>query len=548
MIKQIIINAIKKAIGESLGVLPMVEVEIPKDEAFGDAATTVAMALAPVLKKPPRRIAEELLPKIHAAGGPFERIEVAGPGFINFTFKQDYWYRSLGEILSNTEDVLRTDIGKGKKVQVEFVSANPTGPLHIGHGRGAAVGIALSNLLERAGYKVQKEYYINDAGRQVRLFGLSLYAKYQQRLGNEIPFPEDGYKGGYIDELCDEFIDRFGNKYLDVPSTECVDFFSEWAYQRMLREIEKDLGDFGVVFDRWQSEKAIYSMGKVDDAIAELKERGFIYEKEGALWFRSTAFGDDKDRVVRKTDGEYTYFASDIAYHREKLERGFDSIINIWGADHHGYVQRLEAVIEAFGFPRKRMKVVLVQMVSLLRHGQPVQMSKRAGEFITLREVMDEVGTDTSKFIFLTRRADSHLDFDIEVAKERSSENPVYYVQYAHARISSIFEQAEQRGINTSNLAEPQLSLLSLPDEIRIIKKLCHYPMVFELSASSLEPHRITYYLQELSGLFHPYYNRHRVISEDINLTVARLFLCKALHTVLKEGLGVLGVHAPQKM
>jgi arginyl-tRNA synthetase len=553
--KQEVVEIVKNALEGlkkqwELDSIPQIEIEIPKNESLGDVATTVAMNLTKILKRPPRKIAEELLPKILEQQGPFEKIEIAGQGFINFTFKKEYFYHNLERLLQQEHSSLRTDIGRGKKIQVEFVSANPTGPLHIGHGRGAAVGNALSNLLQAAGFDVQREYYINDAGLQVKLLGQSVYARYQQRLGNDISFPKDGYKGSYIESISEKIIKRDGNKYLNSPFEECGEFFTNYAYKNILADIAKDLKEFGISFDRWQSERELYEKGKVRDSLITLREKDFLYERDGALWFSSTKFGDDKDRVVVKKDGEYTYFASDIAYHKDKLDRGFNTIINIWGADHHGYIPRVKSVLEAFGFPKERFKVILVQMVTLLRHGKPVQMSKRTGEFITLREVIDEVGTDTAKFIFLTRRADSHLEFDIEIAKEQSAENPVFYVQYAFARISSIFRQAIERRVLSleSEVKEADLSILKEGDEISIIKKLLQYPMVFEGAVLSFEPHRITYYLQELAKLFHSYYNKHRVISDDRTLTTARLCLCKAVQIVLEEGLKILGVSAPERM
>ncbi len=582
--KQEAVKVIKNAI-ESLNdqwrldSVPEIEIEIPKNESLGDIAATVAMSLTKILKKPPVKIAEELIQRIKEKPHSFEKIEVAGPGFINFTFKKEHLYKKLEQLLEQEHSLIRTDIGKGRKLQVEFVSANPTGPLHIGHGRGAAVGNALCNLLQAAGFDVQREYYINDAGLQVKLLGQSVYSRYQQRLGNDVPVPEDGYKGSYIENISEEIIKRAGNKYLKTSFEECRDFFTNYAYKMMLADIAKDLKDFGITFDRWQSEKELYEKGMIMDSLDILREKDFLYEKDGAKWFRSTKFGDDKDRVVVKKDGEYTYFASDIAYHKDKLNRGFDTIIDIWGADHHGYIPRLKSVLEAFGLQngtpgtaKDKFKVILVQMVTLLRHGKPAQMSKRAGEFITLSEVIDEVGTDTAKFIFLTRRSDSHLEFDIEVAKEQSAENPVFYVQYAFARISSIFRQAlnrsgagqaaekgvltkdEGRGttddkkIEKEKIQEFDVSDLKEDDEISMIKKLLQYPMVFEGAVLSFEPHRITYYLQALAGQFHSYYNKHRVISDDKSLTTARLCLCKAVHIVLEEGLNILGVSAPERM
>ncbi len=576
-IKQDVIRIVQNALENlnktwGLKSLPTIEIEIPKNETLGDAATTLAMNLRKTLKKPPREIAEELVQEITSqsrlepacpvgrpalpAGrsiptGPFEKIKIAGPGFINFTFKKEYFYEKLERLLSEGHSSLRADLGKGKKIQVEFVSANPTGPLHIGHGRGAAVGNALSNLLQAAGFDIQREYYINDAGLQVKLLGQSVYAKYQQSLGNNVPFPEDGYKGNYIESISKEIIKRTGNKYQNKTFEECGDFFTNYAYKMMLADIAKDLKDFGIAFDKWQSEKELYESGKIEGSLTALKDKGLLYEKDGALWFSSAKFEDDKNRVVKKQDGEYTYFAPDIAYHKDKLDRGFDTIIDIWGADHHGYIPRIRSVLEAFGLQKEKFKAILVQMVKLLRHGKPVLMSKRAGEFITLREVIDEVGADTSKFIFLTRRADSHLEFDMEVAKEQSAENPVFYVQYAFARISSIFRQAIEKkvqGFNSSIVQEVDFSALKEDDEISIIKKLLQYPMVFEGAVFSFEPHRITYYLQELAGMFHSYYNKHRVISDNKALTFARLCLCKAVQIVLEEGLNILGVSAPERM
>jgi len=533
-----------------LASIPEIEIEIPRNESLGDISTTAAMSLTKLLKKAPRKIADELLPKIIEQSGPFEKIETAGAGFINFTFKKEFFYKKLEELLNKEHSLLRTDLGKGKKIQVEFVSANPTGPLHIGHGRGAAVGNALSNLLNAAGFDVQREYYINDAGLQVKLLGQSVYAEYQNLLGNNVSFPEDGYKGDYIKSISAEITKRADKKYLNKPFEECGEFFTNYAYKMMLADIANDLRGFGIHFDRWQSEKELYEKGWVNNSLTALRNKDFIYESDGAQWFRSTMFGDDKDRVVVKKDGEYTYFASDIAYHKDKLDRGFDKIIDIWGADHHGYIPRLKSVLEAFGFSKEKFKVILIQMVTLLRRGEPVQMSKRAGEFITLREVIDEVGADTAKFIFLTRRADSHLDFDIEVAKEQTAENPVFYVQYAFARISSIFKQAEERGVRGqgSGVREADVTALKEKEELSIIKKLLQYPIVFEGAVLSFEPHRITYYLQELAGMFHSYYNKHRVISDDNSLVYARLCLCRAVQTVLEEGLKILGVSAPERM
>ena len=555
--KQDILNIVTSALaalGPGWGIDNPLEIdlEVPKNEAMGDAAITIAMRLAKILKKSPRTIAEEIVGKVNEEHPDFfERIEIAGPGFINFKLKKEYFHNSLNALLTKKHSTLSTDIGKGRKVQVEFVSANPTGPLHIGHGRGAAVGNALCNILAAAGFDVQKEFYINDAGLQVKLLGRSVHSRYQQLLGNDVPFPEDGYKGDYIGLIAEEINTKAGDTYLKKSFDECGEFFTDFSYKIMLTNLEKDLKDFGVVFDQWQSEKELHTKGKVQEALDILKSKEFIYEKDGAIWFNSSRFEDDKDRVVRKKDGEYTYFASDICYHKDKLDRGFETIIDIWGADHHGYIPRVRSVLEAFDLPKERFNVILIQMVSLLRHGEPVQMSKRSGKFIALREVIEEVGADITKFIFLTRKADSQLDFDLDVAKEQSSENPVFYVQYAFARISSLFRQAAEKdvqGVSGEEIQAADLSLLREDDEINLIKKLLQYPMVFEGAALSYEPHRITYYLQELAGAFHSYYYKHRIIVDDTGLTLARLSLCKGVKTILEEGLNMLGVSAPERM
>jgi arginyl-tRNA synthetase len=523
-----------------------IEIETPRDESFGDLATPVAMGLAKALKKAPRAIAQDVidaLPRREA----FEKVEIAGPGFINFTFSASFLAGRLGALIEEGPAFLRVDVGGGERVQIEFVSANPTGPLHLGHGRGAAVGQALASLMTTAGYIVQREYYVNDAGRQVRMLAESVYARYQELLGVACPLPEEGYRGEYIIEAAEALRDKAGEKFKDVSFDQAESEIRDFSLKLMLADIKHDLKTFGVEFETWQSERELYEEGSVRHAIEFLSDKGLMYEKDGALWFRAEQFGDDKDRVVVKADGQHTYFASDIAYHLKKIERGFSELINIWGADHHGYIPRLEAVIEALGYDRTHLKVLLVQIVSLLRGGEPVQMSKRAGNFITLREVMEEVGADITKFIFLTRRHDSHLNFDLEVAKAQSAENPVFYVQYANARIHSIFKKAGEEGVR-ANHTGADLTLLAEPEERALIKKLLSYPTVFEQAARSREPHRITFYLQELAGQFHPYYNKHRVLVDDAALATARLALCEAVRIVLREGLEVLGITAPEKM
>lgn len=533
--------------------IDLVEVEVPKDERLGDLSTPLAMKLARSLKKPPLKIAEELRDRILACSRdntPFERIEIAGQGFINFVFSLSALSSEFSKLLSEGNKYLREDLGKGKRVQIEFVSANPTGPLHLGHGRGAAIGMALANLLSEMGYKVHREYYINDAGLQVTKLAESLFCRFQQLKCNrpDFPFPEDGYKGDYLSELVDNSeVLRFAetNDLCNRSFVEVSEGLGDIACRIMLQDIKKDLSDFTVDFDHWQSERELYSRGLVQDALNYLAAEGLIYEHEGAKWFRSTDFGDDKDRVVIKQDGQFTYFASDIAYHKLKIDRGFEEIINVWGADHHGYIPRVSAVLKAMGLPADSFKVLLVQMVTLLRGGKPVQMSKRAGEFITLRELIDEIGPDTTKFLFLTRRHDTPLEIDVEKAKAQSSENPVYYVQYAHARLNSIIQKALSSGLDIQ--AVDDLKGLN-EEELRLLKQCVFYPMLLRSSALTYEPHRITFYLQNLAGLFHHYYHKHRVITEDAYLTHKRLALCVGLKIVIKHGLSLLGVSAPERM
>ncbi len=547
-------RAVEKALRDALSAIGAdasgpIEIQIPKDETHGDLASPIAMGLAKELRKSPRAIAEDIAAHIsERAADTFTRVEVAGPGFLNFTFSPDFLHKGALGILNKGKEHFSSDVGAGTRVQVEFVSANPTGPLHLGHGRGAALGCALSNLLEAAGYEVVREYYVNDAGRQVSLLGQSVFARYQELLGNSYPIPEDGYKGDYISDAAQSILDKEGDKHKGSSFEDASSFFIDTSLGLMLDVIKEDLADFGVSFDSWQSERALHDEGAVKHAIDFLAGKGLIYEEGGARWFRAEDFGDDKNRVVIKADGNHTYFASDIAYHLKKVESGFTEVIDIWGADHHGYVPRMEAVMDALGPGREHLKVLLVQMVSLLRGGEPVQMSKRSGNFVPLKEVMEEVGADTTKFIFLTRRHDSQLSFDLEVAKAESSENPVFYIQYANARISSIFRKASDVGVLTNNLENADLSPLTDNDELRLIRKLLSYRMTLEGAALAREPHRLTFYLQELAGLFHPFYKHHRVLTEDAGLTTARLALCEAVRVVIRHALGVLGISAPDRM
>ena len=550
-VTEIILEALARA--KSKGELkldnqPAITLETPKDKNHGDMSSTFALSMAKIEGKPPRKIAEIVLANLQDEEGIIEKTEIAGPGFINFFLKHDRWRKTLFDIDSEAHEYGLKDIGKGVRVQVEFVSANPTGPLHVGHGRGAAVGDALANLLSAVGYDVQREFYINDAGRQVRLLAQSLYARYQQALGNNVTFPEDGYHGEYIAEVAQEFIKVHGNKFLNRPLDECAAIFADFGKDAMLADIRTDLEAFGVRFDVWFSEQTLLADNSVQKSLVELRERGYLYDQDGAQWLKSTAFGDDKDRVVVKKDGEYTYLASDIAYHRNKLARGFTQLVNIWGADHHGYIPRVQAVIQAFGHRSDSLHVLLVQLVSILRHGQPVPMSKRAGNFVTLRDVVQDVGADAARYIFLTRKTDSHLDFDLDIAKEQSRENPVYYVQYAHARIASVFREVETRNIPVPGRDTVKIDLLDVEEEQNIIKALAKYPEMIEEAALAYEPHRITFYLQDLAGLLHNYYFKHRIITEDLARTGARLFLMKQVKTVIQSALKILGVTAPERM
>jgi arginyl-tRNA synthetase len=530
------------------GTLPAINVEKPAHPEHGDFATNVAMQMAKQERKAPRAVAEIIVNKLAGSSELIESLEIAGPGFINFRIKDSAWRNLLTEIDKAGAEFGKSRVGAGKKVQVEFVSANPTGPLHIGHGRGAATGDAVASLLLAAGFDVQREYYINDAGNQMNTLGLSTLLRYKELLGQKIEFPENCYQGDYIKDIARDAIAKHGDRFLNAPEGEGMAFFSKMAGDLILKGIDDDLKDFGVRFDNWFSEQSLFDAGKVESAIKEMQEKGHVYEQEGALWFRTTEFGDDKDRVVVRSNGVTTYFASDIAYHRDKYARGFDWVIDVWGADHHGYVPRLKAVVQGLGRQADDLGIILVQLVALLRDGVPVAMSTRSGEFVTLKEVVDEVGRDAARFFFLMRRSDSQLDFDLELAKRQSTDNPVYYVQYAHARIKSIFETAKERGVEPcfDNL---RLDLLTTPDEMAMIKKLSVYPETLEGAAVNFEPHRITYFLQDVAGEFHSFYNKTRVITpEEPELTQARLFLLHCVATTIRNALTVLGISAPERM
>ncbi|MGA8281927.1 MAG: arginine--tRNA ligase, partial [Desulfobacterales bacterium] len=441
-----------------------------------------------------------------------------------------------------------SELGAGERVQVEFVSSNPTGPLHVGHGRGAAVGDSVANILAFCGYDVQREYYINDSGRQIQTLGRSVFLRYRELFGKSAPFPEDCYQGDYIRDIAVQIKEQQGDGLLYREEDEAVMQCARTAAGDIMEGIRKDLALFGVSFDEWFSEQSLYDAGEVDRILAESRERGIIYEKDGALWFKTSDLGDEKDRVVVRQNGQTTYFASDIAYHEDKYRRGFQRVIDVWGADHHGYIPRMQAAIEACGHKRNQFQVILVQLVNLLRGGQPVAMSTRAGEFVTLRDVIDEVGKDAARFIFLTRHYESPLDFDLEVAKQQTNENPVYYVQYVHARISSIIRKAVENGMAGDQWDETAIARLVELEEIQLIKTLAQYPETVAASAEKLEPHRITFFLMNLAAAFHAYYNKYRVLSEDPVLSRGRLVLVESIRKVIRNGLALLGVDAPDKM
>ena len=545
---------------------PALTLDAPKRPEWGDLATTVAMALAASEKRAPHDIAQIIANHLSARDHLFERVEIVRPGFLNLTVKPAVWLEVLREIERQGAAFGTSTLGAGKRVLVEYVSANPTGPLHVGHGRGAAVGQALARLLKAVGYDVVSEYYINDAGRQMKLLGASVFARVQELAGKTVTFPEEGYHGAYIRDVAERIHQSEGARLAELAPAEAEQRCRDLAYQALLQLIREDLTALGIEFESWFSEASLLASGAVERAFADLTQQDVLFENDGALWFRSSKFGDEKDRVVRKQDGECTYLASDIAYHRDKLQRGYDLLIDVWGADHHGYIPRMQAVMQAYGHPKERLQVVLVQLVKLLRGGEEVKMSKRSGEFITMREVLDEVGADAAKFFFLMRDSKTHLDFDLELAKQRSADNPVYYLQYAHARISSLGRVAAARGILCPSAAEADLTVLTDPDELGLIRKLSAYPEVLGASAVAFEPHRLTYYLQQLAALLHTFYNKHRIlppaagqepqespeasVAEEISprVTVARLVLMRAVQQVIKNGLGVLGISAPDQM
>ena len=533
--------------------LPVYVIEVPNNRDHGHLATNLPMTLASSQKKAPREIAKIITENFRDPDGFLEKIEIAGPGFINFTISPVEWLKILKDIIELDKKFGGSASKKGESVLVEFVSANPTGPLHLGHGRGAALGDTICRVLDFRGYDVVREFYINDAGAQIRLLGESIYARWKQIDNPEYPFPEKGYHGDYVFDLAKEISDKKDLSSMDEETA--IMTCSEIGKQKMLLEIKKDLEQFRVNFDVWFNETELFEKGLVTRALTEMKERDELYDKDGALWIKTANYGDDKDRVIKKQDGQYTYFASDIAYHLDKYKRGFSRALNIWGADHHGYINRVKSALKANGIDKNWLSVLLIQLVKLWKKGQEIKMSKRAGQYVTMKDLLEEVDVDAARFVFLTKTHDSPLDFDIDMVKKHDNDNPVYYVQYAHARICSIFRKAEEEGTDISLKPDEKiLSRLTLDEEVDLIRYLEGFTGLLDSICKSFEAHRLTYYLTDLAARFHRYFNlgikdgNNRIITDDPDLTNARLTLVAGVRTVIRNGLNLLGVSAPDKM
>jgi arginyl-tRNA synthetase len=582
-IQQLVSQSLKQIAADGVipaETIPQPIIERARDAQHGDFACNVAMVLAKAARSKPRDLAEKLvaaLPESELV----QQVEIAGPGFINFYLSPHAFHALVPQIIQQGHGFGRSDLGAGKRVQVEFVSANPTGPLHVGHGRGAAYGAVVADLLQAVGYDVHREYYVNDAGRQMDILATSVWLRYLELCDEELVFPANGYKGDYVWDIAATLHREHGDAYrhtaeeafADVPADEPAGgdkeahidgliqrarqllgdnryrFVFELGLNTILDDIRDDLELFGVRYDEWYSERSLTESGAVNKALERLRGSGHVYEKEGALWFRSTDFGDEKDRVVERDNGQTTYFASDIAYHMDKLERGFERVIDVWGADHHGYVPRVKAAMEAVGDDPSKLDVLLVQFANLYRGGEKVQMSTRSGEFVTLRELRKEVGSDAARFFYVMRKCEQHLDFDLDLAKSQSSDNPVYYVQYAHARICSVLAQSAEKGISVE-ISEglSNLELLEQEHEQALLKTLSRYPEVVEAAALNEEPHQLSHYVRELANDFHTYYNAHQFLVDDGGLRDARIKLILAVRQVLRNGLNLLGVSAPEKM
>ncbi len=578
-IQQLVSQALERIAAD--GVIPAYQIPQPmiervRDTQYGDFACNVAMVLAKVARAKPRDLAEKLMAAIPGSEL-VEKVEIAGPGFINFYLGSSAYHELVPQVLQQGYNYGRSNLGEGKRVQVEFVSANPTGPLHVGHGRGAAYGAVVSDLLAAVGFDVHREYYVNDAGRQMDILAASVWLRYLELCDEALVFPSNGYKGDYVWDIAATLHREHGEVYKhaseevfsDLPAGDDKElhidaliqrakqllgdnryrFVFELAINTILDDIRDDLALFGVKYDEWYSERSLTESGAVNKTIERLRDSGHVYEKGGALWFRSTEFGDEKNRVVVRENGQSTYFASDIAYHMDKLERGFDRVIDVWGADHHGYVPRVKAAMEAVGDDPAKLDVLLVQFANLYRDGKKVQMSTRSGSFVTLRKLRKEVGTDAARFFYVMRKCEQHLDFDLDLAKSQSSDNPVYYVQYAHARVCSVLKQAAEKGINVEVTdGVTHLDLLTEEHEQALLRTISRYPEVVETSALNEEPHQLTHYVRELANDFHTYYNAHPFLVEDDALRDARIKLILAARQVLKNGLNLIGVSAPEKM
>lgn len=520
---------------------------IPEKEEHGDFACNVAMQLTKHLKKNPKIIAEEICEKLKNKMDNTVKLEIAGPGFINISINPSWFAKTCMDVIED-EKYFHNNIGNNQKVMVEFVSANPTGPLHIGHGRGAAYGDSVARILAMSGYNVTREYYVNDAGNQMNNLSLSVYSRIAEILGREqeSPFPESGYHGDYIKDIAQELLSE-KKDILDIDKKEALEICLNKAVAVIQKDIDKDLKEFRVVFDNYYSERSLYSEKLIDKALSQLEKSGKMYEKDGALWLNTSSMGDDKDRVLRKTTGEYTYFTPDIAYHQNKYIRGNNYLIDIWGADHHGYIKRMECALECLGYKKETFKASLVQMVNLIQNGEKISMSTRSGEFIPLSWLIEEVGVDATRFFYNMRSHDAQFDFDIDLAKSKSNDNPVYYIQYAYARVNSLLSNAKEKGIDYKRGAFLEKSLGK--EEIQLIKSIIRMKYVIELSCIHLEPHRVSYHLQELASLFHSYYYNNKILNqEDVESSQGRLTVCEAVAITIKTGLDILGVSAPERM
>jgi arginyl-tRNA synthetase len=563
----------------ALDSLPDIPVERSRGDGHGDFASPVALALARIARRKPREIASRIVERLPESDS-IATVDIAGPGFINFSIATEAFAAVVRRILATGPRAADAAVGRGRRVQVEFVSANPTGPLHVGHGRGAAYGASLANILEAAGFDVEREYYINDAGRQMHILALSVWLRYLERRGTAIAFPSNGYRGAYVREIASALERDVGGDFaveaetvmdgapadepaggdrevhVDALIARARSLLGPQRYERVFKlardmgvdDIRSDLAEFGVVYDEWFSERSLVDSGDVDRVVSRLRERGHVYERDGALWFRSTAFGDEKDRVVVRENGESTYFASDIAYAANKFDRGFERAIYVWGADHHGYIARVKAAVEALGHDRQAVEILIVQFANLYRGGERVQMSTRSGEFVALRELREEVGADAARFFYVMRRCEQHLDFDLELAKSRSNDNPVYYVQYAHARIASVLRQCADRGMTSGVGPEAALDRLVEAEPIALMRTLAQYPEVIASAARALEPHQLAAYLRDLATQLHVFYNTHTFLVDDDAVRGARLSLAAATRAVLADGLALLGVSAPESM